>query len=129
MNTADAMAIRTGLRACWTRTIPRKAAAVFGNSRRRGSTASAAGSRDGKLTSLRHEGWEISSRPDPYAVGGTKTTTRMYACPNVDSRVSIVRADRNTPGYATAGFGFRSLAMRSAMARRTRAAAGAICVG
>jgi xanthine dehydrogenase YagR molybdenum-binding subunit len=59
-------------------------------------------SRDGKLTSLRHEGWEISSRPDPYAVGGTKTTTRMYACPNVDSLVSIVRADRNTPGFMRA---------------------------
>jgi xanthine dehydrogenase YagR molybdenum-binding subunit len=58
--------------------------------------------RDGKLTSLRHEGWEISSRPDPYAVGGTKTTTRMYACPNVDSLVSIVRADRNTPGFMRA---------------------------
>src|SRR6201994_3372516 len=56
-------------------------------------------SRDGKLTSLRHEGWEISSRPDAYAVGGTKTTTRMYACPNVDSMVSIVRADRNPPGF------------------------------
>ena len=37
--------------------------------------------------------------PDPYAVGGTKTTTRLYACPNVDSMVSIVRADRNTPGF------------------------------
>ena len=48
---------------------------------------------------LRHEGEEISSRPDPYAVGGTKTTTRMYACPNVESLVSIVRADRNTPGF------------------------------
>src|SRR5712671_2579195 len=58
--------------------------------------------REGKLTSLRHEGWEISSRPDPYAVGGTKTTTRMYACPNVDSLVSIVRADRNTPGFMRA---------------------------
>ena len=56
-------------------------------------------SRDGKLTALRHEGWEISSRADAYAVGGTKTTTRMYACPNIDSRVSIVRADRNTPGF------------------------------
>jgi xanthine dehydrogenase YagR molybdenum-binding subunit len=32
-------------------------------------------------------------------VGGTKTTTRLYACPNVDSVVSIVRADRNTPGF------------------------------
>jgi xanthine dehydrogenase YagR molybdenum-binding subunit len=59
-------------------------------------------SRDGKLTALRHEGWEISSRPDPYAVGGTKTTTRMYACPNIESRVSIVRADRNTPGFMRA---------------------------
>jgi xanthine dehydrogenase YagR molybdenum-binding subunit len=32
-------------------------------------------------------------------VGGTKTTTRLYNCPNVDSMVSIVRADRNTPGF------------------------------
>ncbi len=56
-------------------------------------------SRDGKLVALRHEGAELSSRPDPYAVGGTKTTTRLYACPNVDSLVSIVRADRNTPGF------------------------------
>ncbi|HKU07009.1 MAG TPA: xanthine dehydrogenase family protein molybdopterin-binding subunit [Bradyrhizobium sp.] len=56
-------------------------------------------SRDGKLTALRHEGWEVSSRADAYAVAGTKTTTRMYACPNVDSLVSIVRADRDTPGF------------------------------
>jgi xanthine dehydrogenase YagR molybdenum-binding subunit len=56
-------------------------------------------SRDGRLTALRHLGWEISSRPDAYAVGGTKTTTRVYACPNVESEVSIVRADRNTPGF------------------------------
>jgi xanthine dehydrogenase YagR molybdenum-binding subunit len=55
--------------------------------------------RDGKLVALRHDGHEISSRPDAYAVGGTKTTTRLYACPNVASMVSIVRADRNTPGF------------------------------
>ncbi|SFH94390.1 xanthine dehydrogenase family protein molybdopterin-binding subunit [Bradyrhizobium sp. Gha] len=55
--------------------------------------------RDGKLVALRHEGVEVSSRADPYCVGGTKTTTRLYACPNVDSLVSIVRADRNTPGF------------------------------
>jgi xanthine dehydrogenase YagR molybdenum-binding subunit len=54
---------------------------------------------DGRLVALRHEGAEISSRPDAYAVGGTKTTTRLYACPNVASMVSIVRADRNTPGF------------------------------
>ncbi|WP_024506644.1 xanthine dehydrogenase family protein molybdopterin-binding subunit [Bradyrhizobium sp. ARR65] len=56
-------------------------------------------SRDGRLVALRHEGEEISSRADAYCVGGTKTTTRLYACPNVDSLVSIVRADRNTPGF------------------------------
>ena len=56
-------------------------------------------SRDGKLVALSHQGAEISSRADPYAVGGTKTTTRLYACPNVASLVSIVRADRNTPGF------------------------------
>jgi xanthine dehydrogenase YagR molybdenum-binding subunit len=58
-----------------------------------------AAGRDGKLVALRHEGEELSSRADPYAVGGTKTTTRLYACPNVESLVSIVRADRNTPGF------------------------------
>ena len=54
---------------------------------------------DGKLVSLRHEGWEVSSRPDNYKVGGTDTSTRVYACPNVDSKVTIVHADRNTPGF------------------------------
>ncbi|MHB0770222.1 xanthine dehydrogenase family protein molybdopterin-binding subunit [Bradyrhizobium sp. 5.13L] len=56
-------------------------------------------SRDGKLLALKHEGAEVSSRADAYCVGGTKTTSRLYACPNVDSMVSIVRADRNTPGF------------------------------
>jgi len=56
-------------------------------------------SKDGKLVALRHEGREISSRADAYAVGGTKTTTRIYECPNVDSLVTIIRADRNTPGF------------------------------
>jgi xanthine dehydrogenase YagR molybdenum-binding subunit len=55
--------------------------------------------KDGKLQSLSHEGWEISSRPDPYKVGGTDASTRLYACPNIASKVSIVHADRNTPGF------------------------------
>ncbi len=54
---------------------------------------------DGKLQALLHEGWEISSRPDNYKVGGTDASTRLYACPNVDSEVYIVHADRNTPGF------------------------------
>ncbi len=56
-------------------------------------------SRDGKLQALIHDGWEVSSRPDDYKVGGTDASTRLYACPNVDSSVTILHADRNTPGF------------------------------
>jgi len=55
--------------------------------------------RDGKLVSLTHDGWEVTSRPDNYMVSGTDASTRLYACPNVASNVSIVHADRNTPGF------------------------------
>lgn len=56
-------------------------------------------SRTGELVGLIHEGLEVTSRPDPYVVAGTDTTARMYACPNVATSVSIVHADRNTPGF------------------------------
>jgi xanthine dehydrogenase YagR molybdenum-binding subunit len=56
-------------------------------------------SRDGRLVSLSHEAWEVTSRPDPYMVAGTESSTRLYGCANVDSKVSIVQADRNTPGF------------------------------
>ncbi len=55
--------------------------------------------RDGKLTAYQHEGWEISSRPDNYKVGGTKDTAAMYAFANILTKVTIVKADRNTPGF------------------------------
>lgn len=55
--------------------------------------------RDGKLQALVHEGMEVTSRPDPYRVGGHTTTSRMYACPNIRTKVSVVHADRNTPGF------------------------------
>lgn len=58
-----------------------------------------AATRDGKLQALIHEGWEVSSRPDDYKVAGTDASTRLYACPNIDSNVEIVHADRNTPGF------------------------------
>jgi xanthine dehydrogenase YagR molybdenum-binding subunit len=54
---------------------------------------------DGRLVSLTHEGEEVTSRPDNYMVAGTDASTRVYACPNVASKVSIVHADRNTPGF------------------------------
>ena len=58
-----------------------------------------AASRDGKLQSLTHEGWEVTSRPDGYLVGGVETTARLYGCPNVATKVTVVHADRNTPGF------------------------------
>ena len=55
--------------------------------------------RAGKLTALLHEGWEVTSRADAYKVAGTDATARLYACPNVWTKVNLVRADRNTPGF------------------------------
>lgn len=53
----------------------------------------------GKLVSLTHEGEEVTSRPDDYMVAGTESSVRLYGCPNIASKVSIVHADRNTPGF------------------------------
>ena len=58
--------------------------------------------RDGRLVALSHEGWEVTSRPSSYNVSGNDTTARMYACPNIETRVNVVHADRNTPGFMRA---------------------------
>ncbi|HUZ67704.1 MAG TPA: xanthine dehydrogenase family protein molybdopterin-binding subunit [Beijerinckiaceae bacterium] len=55
--------------------------------------------RAGNLTAYAHEGSEVTSRPDPYKVGGTQDTCRMYAFGAVATKVSMVHADRNTPGF------------------------------
>lgn len=57
---------------------------------------------DGRLLSLRHDGWEVTSRPSVYNVSGTESTARLYACPTIMTRVNIVHADRNTPGFMRA---------------------------
>ena len=57
---------------------------------------------EGRLTALIHEGWEVTSRPSYYNVSGTETTARMYAAPNILTRVNIVHADRSTPGFMRA---------------------------
>ena len=57
---------------------------------------------DGRLVSLRHEGWELTSRPSDYNVSGTETSARLYACPNILTKVNVVHADRNTPGFMRA---------------------------
>lgn len=53
----------------------------------------------GKLVAFTHDGYEITSRTDAYAVAGTKNTAVMYDYGTVLTKVSIVRADRNTPGF------------------------------
>jgi xanthine dehydrogenase YagR molybdenum-binding subunit len=57
---------------------------------------------DGRLVSLSHEGWEVTSRPSGYNVAGVESTARMYACPNIATAVNVVHADRNTPGFMRA---------------------------
>jgi xanthine dehydrogenase YagR molybdenum-binding subunit len=55
--------------------------------------------KDGKIVAFRHEGWEVTSRPDNYVVGGTGSTARLYGYGAVETKVSLVKADRNTPSY------------------------------
>ncbi len=55
--------------------------------------------RDGKITAFIHEGAEVSSRPDPYVVAGVEDSARMYGYGAVKTHVTLVHADRNTPGF------------------------------
>ncbi|MBV9237381.1 MAG: xanthine dehydrogenase family protein molybdopterin-binding subunit [Xanthobacteraceae bacterium] len=55
--------------------------------------------RDGKLVGYEHEGFEITSRPDKYFVAGVEDAARLYAYGAVKTKVNIVHADRNTPGF------------------------------
>ena len=55
--------------------------------------------RDGKILAYLHEAWELTSRPDDYNVSGTRSTALMYGYGSVATRVNVVNADRNTPGF------------------------------
>jgi xanthine dehydrogenase YagR molybdenum-binding subunit len=54
--------------------------------------------RKGKILAFGHEGWELTSRADPYLVAGTDISARLYDYGAVATKVNLVRADRNTPG-------------------------------
>jgi xanthine dehydrogenase YagR molybdenum-binding subunit len=56
-------------------------------------------SRLGEITAYGHESWELSSRTDDYVVAGNHNSVAMYGIPNVLTKVNIVKADRNTPGF------------------------------
>jgi xanthine dehydrogenase YagR molybdenum-binding subunit len=55
--------------------------------------------KDGKITSFQHDGWEVTSRPDPYSVSGVEDSARVYGFGTVKTGVTLVHADRNTPGF------------------------------
>jgi xanthine dehydrogenase YagR molybdenum-binding subunit len=56
----------------------------------------------GRLTALSHLSWELTSRTDRFALCGSDSTARLYACPNVRTEVKNVLADRQTPGFMRA---------------------------
>lgn len=55
--------------------------------------------RDGKIVSFEHYGWEVTSRPDDYSVAGVEDSARLYGYGTVKTGVTLVHADRNTPGF------------------------------
>ncbi|HZD88707.1 MAG TPA: xanthine dehydrogenase family protein molybdopterin-binding subunit, partial [Pseudolabrys sp.] len=55
--------------------------------------------KNGKITAFLHDGEEISSRPDPYMVGGVEDSARLYHYDAIKTSVAVVHADRNTPGF------------------------------
>jgi len=55
--------------------------------------------KDGKLVAYSHQGFEISSQPDNYAVAGIDDSAHLYAFGAVGTDVQIIHADRNTPGF------------------------------
>jgi xanthine dehydrogenase YagR molybdenum-binding subunit len=55
--------------------------------------------RDGTIKAFSHEGFEITSRPDPYAVAGVEDSGRVYNYGTLKTHVTLVHADRNTPGF------------------------------
>lgn len=57
---------------------------------------------NGHLTGLKHLSWELCSRKERFAVAGSDSTARLYACPNVETRVVNVEADRQAPGFMRA---------------------------
>ena len=57
---------------------------------------------DGKLEAFVHEAREITSRPSYYNVSGNATTSVLYSYANVRTKVEVVHADRNTPGFMRA---------------------------
>lgn len=58
--------------------------------------------RTGQLTALSHESWELTSRTEHFALTGSDATARLYACPNIRTKVRSIEADRQSSGFMRA---------------------------
>ncbi len=58
--------------------------------------------RDGSLTALSHDAWELTARTDRFALAGSQDSARLYACPNVHTTTTNVEADRQAAGFMRA---------------------------
>lgn len=54
--------------------------------------------KDGEFTSLIHEAESTTSRFDDFLMTGTDVTSSLYAWRSVETKETMVRVDRNTPG-------------------------------
>ena len=57
---------------------------------------------NGHLLAYAHESWEMQSRHDDYPLAGFGVTTAMYGKPAIQTRVNLVKADRQTSGFMRA---------------------------
>lgn len=57
---------------------------------------------EGRLLAYGHESWEMQSRRDDYPLAGFGVTTAMYGKPAIETRVNLVKADRQTSGFMRA---------------------------
>lgn len=56
----------------------------------------------GRLASVEHLSWELTSRTEALSLSGADTTTRLYAMPAIRYRSRVIAADRQTPGFMRA---------------------------
>jgi xanthine dehydrogenase YagR molybdenum-binding subunit len=56
----------------------------------------------GRLLAYNHESWELQSRHDDYPLAGFGVTTSMYGKPAIETRINLVKADRQTSGFMRA---------------------------
>ena len=57
---------------------------------------------DGLISAFSHEGEELTSRADNYSVAGQDITCRMYRADAIETKLTTVHADRQTPGFMRA---------------------------